>query len=73
MARRPTVSTNSDTMLDPLLSEPTVIKVTTLSRATIRRKIEDGSFPRPLKIGKSRIAFRGSDVRAWIDAQSRAA
>jgi prophage regulatory protein len=51
--------------VDPLLSLGRVTTLTTLSRATIYRKMEDGTFPRALKIGKSRVAWRQSDVAQW--------
>lgn len=52
--------------LDRLLPMRAVIELTSLSKATIYRKIADGTFPRPLKIGKSRVAWRESEIAAWI-------
>jgi prophage regulatory protein len=43
-----------------------VIDLTSFSKATIYRKVADGTFPRPLKIRKSRVAWRESDIVAWI-------
>ena len=45
-------------LADRLLPFKRVLEVTSLSRATLYRKIGDGSFPAPLKIGRSRIAWR---------------
>lgn len=55
--------------LDRLLPMVAVMDATSLSKATVYRKIGDGSFPAPLKIGKSRVAWRQSDVAKWIDAR----
>ena len=51
---------------DRLLPITRVIDLTSFSKATIYRKIADGTFPRPLKIGKSRVAWRESEIAAWI-------
>ena len=60
-------------LVDRLLPLKRVLEVTSLSRATLYRKIEDGSFPAPLKIGRSRIAWRERDIIDWIARQPRAA
>jgi prophage regulatory protein len=51
---------------------PAVVDLTSLSKATVYRKINEGSFPPPLKIGKARVAWRQSDVALWLDQQARA-
>jgi len=63
---------NEPTALDRLLPMPKVIDLTSFSKATVYRKVADGSFPAPLKIGKSRVAWRQSDIAAWLAEQSRA-
>lgn len=55
------------TPVDPLLPMSAVRSVTSLSKATIYRKMGDGSFPRAVKIGKSRVAWRQSDIANWIE------
>jgi len=57
---------------DELLPFPRVKQITSLSRSTIYRKIDDQTFPRPLRISGSRIAFRASEIHAWLDSQPRA-
>lgn len=60
--------------VDPLLPMSAVRSFTSLSKATIYRKMGDGSFPRAVKIGKSRVAWRQSDIANWIaEAQPIAA
>ena len=60
-------------LADRLLPFKRVLEVTSLSRATLYRKIGDGSFPAPLKIGRSRIAWRERDIVDWIARQPRTA
>lgn len=49
-----------------LLSSAVVQDRTSLSRATIWRRVRSGEFPAPLKLGPNRIAWRESDVDNWI-------
>lgn len=56
-----------------LLRPSEVENLTTLDRVTLWRKVNDGTFPRPLKISANRIAWRASDVSAWVDACAEAA
>ena len=58
--------------LDRLLAMPAVVHLTSLS-GTVYRKVADGSFPAPLKIGKSRVAWRERDIVDWRARQPRAA
>lgn len=37
------------------------------SRTTIWRKVQDGAFPRPVRLSSSVTAWRVADVRAWIE------
>ena len=55
-----------EAQLDRLLPMRAVIGLTSFSKATIYRKMADGTFPRALKIGKSRVAWRESEIAAWI-------
>ena len=43
------------------------------SAATAWRKVREGTFPAPLKLGPAITAWRVGDVRAWLRAQSEAA
>ena len=61
------------------MSNPTLVSWSDLkvrgiqfSRATIYRKIENGSFPRPLKIGANRIAWLASEIDEWIQSLAEA-
>ena len=51
---------------DALWSVKVVTIKTGLSRATIYKYITLGLFPRQRHLGPGRVAWRASDVRAWI-------
>lgn len=57
---------NSD---ERLLRRREVEHLTSLSRSLLYSKIADGTFPRPIRIGKQAVAWPESRVRAWIDEQ----
>jgi prophage regulatory protein len=52
-----------------LLPAPEVRWRTSLSRATIWRRVRSGEFPAPVRLGPNRIAWLESDVNAWIQDQ----
>ena len=49
-----------------LLRLPAVSKKVCLSKPSIYRKVRDGSFPKPKKIGERAVAWLETDVDAWI-------
>jgi len=53
-----------------LLRLPVVLRVTSLSRATIYRMIAKKQFPRPCRIGERAVAWRQIDIDAWVDQRS---
>lgn len=40
-----------------------------VSRSTLFRWERDGHFPRRIKLGPKRVAWRKSDIEDWIDAR----
>lgn len=38
-----------------------------LSRSTIYREVEAGTFPAPIKLSERRIAWRNADLIAWVE------
>lgn len=50
-----------------LLKISEVSELTALARATIYVRIKSGEFPLPVKLGGRSVAWRQSDVQAWID------
>jgi len=50
-----------------LIKLPTVLQMTSLSRATIYRLIADGKFPKQIKLSTRACAWVEKDVKNWID------
>jgi prophage regulatory protein len=42
---------------------------TSLSKTTIHKRINAGTFPRPVGLGGSRVAFVEAQVEAWMKAR----
>lgn len=53
---------------NPLMPLRAVTQFTSLSRATLYRRMREGSFPKPLRIGENRVAWRYEDIEAWLKA-----
>lgn len=51
---------------DRLLTLREVSAAVTLSRSEIYRRIAADDFPRPLRIGRRRVAWRWRDVQQWM-------
>ncbi|MGL6587440.1 helix-turn-helix transcriptional regulator [Aeromonas sp. FDAARGOS 1407] len=47
-----------------------VTEMTTLSKATIYRLIKQGAFPPQISLGPRAVAWRLSDIVAWIEQRS---
>ena len=59
---------------ESFLTETGASQLTTLSRATINRKVAKGEFPPPIYISERRKAWKESAVRQWmVDQEMRAA
>ena len=56
-------------MADTLLRRPDVETRTGLSRSTIYQWMKDGAFPQPVKLGARLVAWRESDVTAWLESR----
>jgi prophage regulatory protein len=48
------------------LTASAVAELTTLSRATIERKVRSGEMPSPIYISERRKAWKESAVRQWM-------
>ncbi|NRP25269.1 hypothetical protein XMM379_001964 [Aliiroseovarius sp. xm-m-379] len=59
-------------MTDKLLRRPEVEALTGLSRSTIYGWMANGQFPQPVKLGSRLVAWRASDLIAWIEARETA-
>lgn len=61
-------------MAEKLLRRPEVEARTGLSRSTIYQWMKDGKFPQPVALGTRLVAWRASDVNAWLESrETRAA
>ena len=59
-------------MSDKLHRRPAVEEITGLSRSTIYALMDDGEFPRPVRIGRRAVAWRDSDLTAWLASRETA-
>ena len=48
-----------------LLDKWAIEERTSLDITTIYRKMQAGTFPQPVRVGKRRVAWRESDIAAW--------
>lgn len=48
-----------------------VLRIVPVTRQTLYRWIEEGTFPKPIKLGPSSIGFRESEVVAWLSTRPR--
>jgi prophage regulatory protein len=67
MARR---SKRHIEMQDKIYRRPDVESLVGVSRSTIYAMIADGSFPKPIKLGKRAVGWRQSDVLTWLDSRA---
>jgi prophage regulatory protein len=44
-------------------------EIVPMSKATIWRKLKDGTFPKPVKLGERITAWRFDDIEAWLAAR----
>ncbi|MCP8896365.1 AlpA family transcriptional regulator [Shinella daejeonensis] len=52
---------------------PAVIETTGLSRSTIYAMMNEGSFPRPVTLGKRLVAWPESTITKWLTERARVA
>ncbi len=50
-----------------LLTIDEVKRITSLSRATLYRRMKEGTFPQAIKIGERRVAWRSDQLMAWLE------
>jgi predicted DNA-binding transcriptional regulator AlpA len=53
------------------LRQPQVLLFVPISRSTLWRRIQAGTFPGPVKLSARVTAWRAEDVRNWISAQGQ--
>ena len=58
-------------MVSPILRRPDVQAVTGLSRSTIYKWMNEGSFPKPVKLGPRAVGWREADINDWLNKLSK--
>lgn len=64
---------NIPTTPDRLLRRSSVEEITGLSKASIYRLMDEGSFPHPVRIGNRAVAWPQSAIVEWIEARKEEA
>ena len=59
-------------MVSPILRRPDVEAVTGLSRSTIYKWMNEGSFPKPVKLGPRAVGWREADINYWLETRDTA-
>ncbi len=49
-----------------LLRQPSVLDRVPFSKSELYRRVKSGRFPAPIKLGARAVAWRESDVDAWM-------
>jgi len=68
MAKRTTKppTTTADTADDRIVETAELLQRIPLDRSTIWRMTQEGRFPKPLQLTRSRIGWRWSAILAWM-------
>ena len=56
-------------MKERLLRRREVERLTSMSRSSIYRLMQEGEFPRPVRVGPSAVRWKLSDISAWIESR----
>ena len=56
-------------MSDRLLRRRQVEEITGMSCSTIYRLMQDGAFPRPVRVGPAAVRWRQSDLTGWLESR----
>jgi predicted DNA-binding transcriptional regulator AlpA len=65
-------TTPTTPLLRKFLDESETCEYASASRSSIRRWEQAGLFPKRVKIGPNRVAWRLEDLQAWADALEEA-
>jgi prophage regulatory protein len=55
--------------MDRLLRLPEVQEITGYKRSSIYKKIEDGTFPRPVPLGNKAVGWIAREIEAWVQSR----
>ena len=56
-------------MQDRLLRRRQVEEITGMSRSAIYKRMQEGEFPRPVRIGPTAVRWRTGDIAAWVESR----
>lgn len=54
---------------ETLQRKPIVLSRTGLANSTLYYFISEGTFPKPVKLGKRTVAWKKSEIDEWIDSR----
>ncbi len=54
-----------------IMRRPVVQQVTGLSRSTIYAMMAEGTFPRPVRLGRRAVGWRTDDISAWLESREQ--
>ena len=54
---------------DRFIRRKALVEMVGYSASSIWRRCRDGSFPQPIRLGPSAVAWRLSDVEAWMNSR----
>lgn len=57
-------------MDNAILKLPAVKSATALSRSSIYAFIQQGKFPKPLKLGARAVGWKADEITAWIESRA---
>lgn len=56
-------------MNERIFRRPDVEQMVGLSRSTLYATMAEGTFPKPLRLGKRAVGWRERDLRQWLDSR----
>lgn len=56
-------------MNERIFRRPDVEQMVGLSRSTLYAMMAEGTFPKPLRLGKRAVGWRERDLRQWLDSR----
>lgn len=68
-AQKAVSETTAASVQERLIRRPEVEARTGLSRSTLYDWMKRGEFPQPVKLGERLVAWRESDVTAWLESR----
>ena len=54
-----------------LIPRSEVLRLTSLSKSDMYRKIKDGTFPSPVSVGKRGVRWHKDEIYEWIASRPR--